>query len=82
MQMSFRLMVLTAMLAAPTVVAETLVHHVNGYTSTRSGLHAFSTLVFSDDGKVVATGDESLLSDYHDAVRIDGQVMDLGIIDQ
>jgi hypothetical protein len=55
-----------------TVHAETAVHNVRGYTSSDAGIQQFSTLIFSDDGKVVAIGDADLLDDYTHARRIDG----------
>jgi len=60
------------LLASSVVAAETAIHDVTGYTSTTTGIHEFSVLVFSDDGKVIATGDAALLGDYPDAKRIDG----------
>jgi predicted amidohydrolase YtcJ len=60
-------------LALPsTVLAETLIHNVQGYTSTADGIREFQTMVFDDDGKIVATGNDDLLSDHADATRIDG----------
>jgi predicted amidohydrolase YtcJ len=61
------------LLAGSVVAAETAIHAVSGYTSTPTGVHEFSVLVFSDDGKVVATGDAALLSEYPEAIRIDGK---------
>jgi len=61
------------LLAASVVAAETAIHDVAGYTSTQSGIHEFSVLVFSDDGKIVATGPEALLNDFPEAIRIDGK---------
>ena len=46
---------------------------MSGYTSTNSGIQEFTVLVFSDKGQVVATGDESLLNEHPDAIRIDGK---------
>jgi predicted amidohydrolase YtcJ len=53
--------------------ADTVLHNVAGYTSTDDGLIAFDTLVFSDNGKVLATGDQALLSEYAAAHHIDGE---------
>ena len=65
--------ILLLMLLAGTAWAgETAIHNVSGYTSTNSGIQEFTVLVFSDKGKVVATGDESLLNEHPDAIRIDG----------
>lgn len=60
-------------LAAGWVVADTLLHDVNAYTSTATGIREFSVLVFSEGGKVIATGDEALLKEYPEANRIDGK---------
>jgi len=61
------------LLAGSVAAAETAVHNVTGYTSTTTGLREFSVLVFSDHGKVIATGDIALLNDFPDAIRIDGK---------
>jgi len=61
------------MLAGSVLAAETAVHNVTGYTSTKTGIHEFSVFVFSDDGRIVATGEESLLNDFPEAIRIDGK---------
>ena len=60
------------LLAGSAMAGETAIHNVSGYTSTRSGIQEFTVLVFSDNGEVVATGGESLLNEYPDAIRIDG----------
>ena len=60
------------LLAGSTFASETAIHNVTGYTSTASGIQEFSVLIFSDTGKVVATGGESLLNTHPDANRIDG----------
>ena len=67
------LALLALSLSAAMASADTMLHNVAGYTSTDDGLREFSVLVWNDDGKVVATGDESLLQVYADAARIDGQ---------
>lgn len=57
----------------PTITpADTIVHNVQGYTSTANGIHDFTTLVFDDAGKVVATGGDDLLANHTDAQQIDG----------
>ena len=53
-------------------LADTALYNVVGYTTTADGVRDFTVLVFDDDGKVVATGDEALLADVADADRIDG----------
>jgi predicted amidohydrolase YtcJ len=66
---SYALVALTLSAAS---LADTLVHNVHGYTSTRDGIREFRTLVFDDAGKIVATGGDELLPEYADATRIDG----------
>jgi predicted amidohydrolase YtcJ len=63
--------------------AETVFHNFTGHTSTEAGIHDFSVLVVSDDGKVVATGDSTLLGKYPGAARTDGngQYLLPGLID-
>ena len=63
---------ISILLAAP-VVADSLLHNVSGYTSTTTGIREFSVLVYSDDGRVVATGDAALLKSFPQATRIDGK---------
>ena len=53
--------------------AETAIHNVTAYTSTDTGVRAFSVLVISEDGKVAATGGPELLAQYPAAQRIDAQ---------
>jgi len=53
--------------------ADTLLHNIKGYTPTDAGIAAFDVLVFSDDGKVLATGDQTLLGDFADARQVDGE---------
>jgi predicted amidohydrolase YtcJ len=60
------------LLAGSAWAGDTAIHNVSGYTSTNSGIQEFTVLVFSDKGKVVATGDASLLNEHPDAIRIDG----------
>ncbi len=63
--------------------AETVFHDLIGYTSSGSGIHEFSVLVISDDGKVIATGDSALLDDFDQATHIDatGRYVLPGLID-
>ncbi|MEO1246354.1 MAG: amidohydrolase [Pseudomonadota bacterium] len=56
---------------------DTLWHNVEGYTSTAQGLLAFSVLAVGADGKVLATGDDSLLERYPEARRRDGHGLTL-----
>jgi predicted amidohydrolase YtcJ len=49
-----------------------VLHSVTGYTSTNDGIVSFSTLVFDDAGRIVATGDDALLAEHDDAELIDG----------
>ncbi len=54
-------------------VADTVLHSVTGYTSTASGnIQQFSVLVFDDDGRIVATGNDDLAAEHSDARQIDG----------
>lgn len=66
------LLMLASIACAGTAAADTVLHNITGYTSTYNGIGDFSVLVFSDEGKVLATGDESVLQDYADAKLIDG----------
>jgi len=59
--------------ASTAALADTALHNIKGYTSTNDGMIEFSVLVFNDDGRVVATGDETLLANHPDAERIDGE---------
>ena len=52
--------------------ADTLIHNVQGYTSTENGVHAFTAMLFGDDGRIVVTGDDRLMTEYADASHIDG----------
>ena len=52
--------------------AETVLHNVNGYTSSNDGIRQFSVLVFDDTGKVVATGGDELHAERSGATQIDG----------
>jgi predicted amidohydrolase YtcJ len=54
------------------VSADTALHNINGYTSSSDGMHSFSVLLFDDTGRIIATGDEELLTDYPTATLIDG----------
>jgi len=56
---------------------------MQGYTSTDNGVHEFTALAFNDDGRILATGDDDLLTEYPDATRIDadGKYMLPGLVD-
>ena len=71
------------LLASSAFATETAIHNVTGYTSTTTGVQEFSVLIFSDKGRVVATGGRSLLIEYPDAIRIDGngQTVLPGLVD-
>jgi len=60
-------------LAGPALAAETAIHNVTAYTSTATGIQEFNVLVFADDGKIHATGDDSVLARYPRAIRVDGK---------
>lgn len=70
-------------LAAATAQADTVIHNVTGYTSSNDGIVAFTALAFDDDGRVLATGDDSLLREYAGADTIDGadRVLLPGLVD-
>ena len=51
--------------------ATTLIHNFQGYTSSGDGMLEFTVLVFDDTGHITASGDDSLLTVYPDAERID-----------
>lgn len=56
-------------------LADTVLHSVTGYTSSASGkIKQFSILVFDDEGRIVATGDDDLAAEHADARQIDGRV--------
>ena len=63
--------------------ATTLVHNLQGYTSSADGILDFTVLVFDDTGHIVATGDDSLVEKYPDAKRVDadGNVVLPGLVD-
>ncbi|MDH3372965.1 MAG: amidohydrolase [Gammaproteobacteria bacterium] len=64
------IVLLTAMAAARADIA---LVNINGYTPTGAGLREFNMLVISDNGRVLAVGDQALLNAHPDAVRIDGR---------
>ncbi len=68
-----RLLACVLLLLALPVLADTALFNVNGYTPTADGIQRFSVLVFDNDGKVVATGDEALLESLAAVSRIDGE---------
>lgn len=69
----FLFLAIFAMLASTSAIAETALHNVHGYTSSADGIVEFTVLVFDDDGRVVATGDDAVLARYPDTARIDGE---------
>jgi len=58
---------------AGTVAADTLLHSVTGYTSSDTGIVAFSALAFDADGRITAVGDDEMQNEYADATQIDGK---------
>lgn len=58
---------------AGTVAADTLLHSVTGYTSSDTGIVAFSALAFDADGRITAVGDDEMWNEYADATQIDGK---------
>jgi len=53
--------------------AETALWNIKAYTSTSDGMRTFSVLVFDDDGRILATGDEEILGSFPDASLLDGE---------
>ena len=70
----FKLMayLFAALVLSTTALADTLVHNVQGYTSSDNGILGFTALLFDDDGKVVASGGDELLREHASAKRLDG----------
>jgi predicted amidohydrolase YtcJ len=52
--------------------ADTALHNIRGYTSTNDGIESFGVLIFDDDGRIIATGNDDLIADYPAATRLDG----------
>ncbi len=77
---SYLLLALTV--PAP-LFADTLVHNVQGYTSTDNGVREFTALVFGDDGRIISTGGDEVLRAHADAEHIDagGKFMLPGLTD-
>jgi predicted amidohydrolase YtcJ len=77
------LLVTLALACASPGHADQAIHNIQGYTSTNTGITAFSVLVFDAAGRVVATGHEELLDTIPSAARIDGAGATLlpGLID-
>ena len=63
--------------------AETVLANINGYTTTAWGLQQFTTMVISDDGRILAVGGEDLLDGQVPASVIDvgGRTVLPGLID-
>jgi predicted amidohydrolase YtcJ len=78
-----RPVLLILLLFTSAVAADTALYNIAGYTSTNKGLVEFSVLVFDEEGRVVATGNDSILEQYPNAMRIDGSKRTVlpGIID-
>jgi predicted amidohydrolase YtcJ len=79
----FSICLLFSLLLPTASLAETLLHNMQAYTSTDDGVHEFTALVFNEDGRILATGDDDLLTEYADAKRIDadGKYMLPGLVD-
>jgi len=52
--------------------ADTLLHNIKGYTSTNNGIESFTVLIFDDSGRIIATGDDELITAYPAATQLDG----------
>ena len=72
---SLRLFLAAATLAffSTAAYAETVLHNIEGYTSSADGPVEFSVLVVGNDGRIVGTGDDTLLAAHPEALLIDGQ---------
>ena len=68
----FKLLIAFSSLWTLPAIADTAIHNVVAFTPTNDGIHEFSVLVFDDSGRVVSTGDESLLDAIPEHNRIDG----------
>lgn len=81
--MTMRPVLLFLLLFTSAVAADTALYNISGYTSTDKGLVEFSVLLFDEEGRVVATGDDTILEQYPNATRIDGSKRTVlpGIID-
>ncbi len=66
-----RLLTALCCLWAIAASADTAIHNVVGYTPSADGIREFSVLVFDTDGRIVATGDESLLAGIPESDRVD-----------
>ena len=71
-RLSRMLFALALVALQPIALAATALHNVNGYTSTNDGIVEFDVIVFGDDGRIIAIGDDSLLEQHPEASRIDG----------
>ena len=78
-----RFLIALASLLTAAAQADTAVHNVIGYTPTADGIREFSVLIIDADGRIVATGDESLLPGIPAENRVDGsgRVVLPGLID-
>ncbi len=61
-----------AAISSQAALAETVLHDINGFTSSDEGIVRFEAIVIGDDGRVVATGDDALVEKYADAEHVDG----------
>jgi len=64
--------IMIAMSVSTSVDADTAIHNITGYTSSDHGIIEFAVLIFDDNGRVVATGNDSLLEAHPDALRVNG----------
>jgi predicted amidohydrolase YtcJ len=71
-RLSRTLLAFTLLAFHPIALPATALHNVNGYTSTDDGIVEFDVIVFGEDGRIIATGDDSLLEQHPEAPRIDG----------
>ncbi len=78
-----RIILASLCLAAGIANADTVFSNANGYSSSDNGLIRFTTMVVADDGRIVATGDDSLAAEHAGAEVVDlgGRTVLPGLID-
>jgi len=63
---------LSASLLCGLALADSVLHSITGYTSSNDGLVSFTVMVIGDDGRIVAVGDDELITEYPEATTVDG----------
>ena len=72
MRLSRMLLAVFLLAVHPLASGATALHNVNGYTSSDDGLVEFDVIVFGEEGRIIAIGEDALLGQHPDAARIDG----------